>query len=218
MTRSRNVRLYRACQRCRQRKLKCDPTTSPDGARSSCRQCVRASNECVLAGSRRGGDFSRFRRPRHGGSSTPVGSVDTTHEPTAQTEYREKAVENPIYDELTNPGDALQILARLAAAPAFADRVSAARREYSEAALSANSMMAQSTVSAMELLVISVLGTDLVDRLLHRYEAPPEQYWMASDCLATQSTTTPSVLLSPKVSSARQICESWPLMSRSSWW
>jgi hypothetical protein len=35
--------------------------------------------------------------------------------------------------------------------------------------------VAQSTVSAMELLVISVLGTDLVDRLLHRYEAPPEK-------------------------------------------
>ncbi|KAL4808634.1 hypothetical protein BDV18DRAFT_167672 [Aspergillus unguis] len=184
MTRSRNVRLYRACQRCRQRKLKCDPTTSPDGARSSCQQCCRAGNECILAGSRRGGDFSMFRRPRHG-SSTPVGRADTTHAPTAQAEYREKAAENPIYAELTNPGDALQILARLAAndqrqhpnAPAFADRVSAARRGYSEAALpAANGMMditqppvAQSTVSAMELLVISVLGTDLVDQLLHRY-------------------------------------------------
>lgn len=127
-----------------------------------------------------------FRRPRHG-SSTPVGRVDTTHAPTAQAEYHEKAAENPIYAELTNPGDALQILARLAAndhrqhpsAPAFADRVSAARRGCSEAAVPADGMMdlmqppvAQSTVSAMELLVISVLGTDLVDQLLHRYEAP----------------------------------------------
>ena len=34
--------------------------------------------------------------------------------------------------------------------------------------------MPQTTLSAMELLVISVLGADLVDQLLQRYEAPPD--------------------------------------------
>ncbi|KAL5364963.1 hypothetical protein BJX96DRAFT_181302 [Aspergillus floccosus] len=175
MTRSRNLRLYRACQRCRQRKLKCDPNFSPDGTRSSCQQCLRAGHECILAGSRRGGDFSRFRRS-HRESSTPARRVDTPPNAAVHEENYEKGSEkgheNPIYAELTNPGDALQILARLAAnhlqlpnqPPTLADSASA-KRAFSEAVLP----MVLPTLSEMEILVLSVLGTDKVAQLLHRY-------------------------------------------------
>ncbi|KAL2814353.1 hypothetical protein BDW59DRAFT_154432 [Aspergillus cavernicola] len=182
MTRSRNLRLYRACQRCRQRKLKCDPTSSPDGTRSSCQQCFRAGNECILAGSRRGGDFSRFRRSPQG-SSTPGRMADTAHNPAMQAEHYEEGPENPIYAELTNPGDALQILARLATNDiqlpnnplAFADS-SSTKRAYSEAVQPNDRIFdflrlpaTQPTLSEMEILVLSVLGTDKVGQLLHRY-------------------------------------------------
>ncbi|KAL4893147.1 hypothetical protein BDV59DRAFT_207944 [Aspergillus ambiguus] len=178
MTRSRNIRLYRACQRCRQRKLKCDPTSSPDGTRSSCRQCSRAGSECILAGSRRGGDFARFRRSQRGVSTgLMVGPPNNlvVHPDHCETETK-RASEDPIYAELTNPGDALQILARLAAndlqlpnqPPALAESASI-KRAYPETLDSFHLPVVSPTLSEMEILVLSVLGTDKVAQLLHRY-------------------------------------------------
>ncbi|RDL38136.1 uncharacterized protein BP5553_05569 [Venustampulla echinocandica] len=128
MTRSRNLRLYRACERCRQRKLKCDPTSPQGGGESPCFECLRAGQECKLAGSKRGGNFSRMRRTKES-SNTPTAvanspkdpaSIDSWHRSreSARPDTEENDPEEPIYAELKNPCDALQILAKLAAADA----------------------------------------------------------------------------------------------------
>ncbi|KAJ5087487.1 hypothetical protein N7456_011103 [Penicillium angulare] len=190
MTRSQNVRAYRACQRCRQRKLKCDQTNAPDGASLSCVQCLRAGNECVLAGSRRGGDFSRFRASQQKQNSTPVvRRPGIKQKPTDRSNKDSgKGDEDPIYAELTNPGDALQILARLAAndhrvsnlpnstaSDAFGSSVSDGLPTVASAGSSpANPIappMLQSTLSETETLVIGVLGIDTVNILVQHYAA-----------------------------------------------
>ena len=162
-------------------------TTSPDGTKLLCLQCLRTGDECILAGSCRGGNFTRFRRSRRD-NTTPVRRVDAGHSPTDQAEHHENGAKDPIYAELTNPGDALEILAQLAAndlqhsdPSTFAQRPSASRG-YSNDVLPTDSMfdsmplpVSQATLSEMETLVINVLPTDTVDRLLHRYEAPSFQ-------------------------------------------
>lgn len=167
----------------------------PNGIKSSCLGCLRAGDECILAGSRRGGDFSRFRPSRQKQSSTPaLGGIEAGHGLAGQRGGDSgQGTEDPIYDELTNPGDALQILARLAAndprtpghpnystsqdplqtgsssktartGPAFAsDRTLE----------STQSSVFQPTLSEAEILVIGVLGTDIVGSLVHQYETDP---------------------------------------------
>ncbi|CAG7934987.1 unnamed protein product [Penicillium nalgiovense] len=189
MTRSQNIRVYRACQRCRQRKLKCDALS--DGTKSSCVQCIRSGSECILAGSRRGGDFSRSRRSYREQSSTTLSRASIGHGlHDEQVRDEEKVIEDPIYAELTNPGDALQILAQLAAndsqVPNPNDSTTfdpfsvtpSAKREETDTAVDADGPVystgppvLQSTLSETETLVIGVLGTDTVCRLIHHYAA-----------------------------------------------
>ncbi|KAJ6184670.1 transcriptional regulator family: Fungal Specific TF [Penicillium mononematosum] len=191
MTRSQNIRVYRACQRCRQRKLKCDPSNLSDGTKSSCVQCIRSGNECILAGSRRGGDFSRSRRSYRERSSSTLSRTNIGHGlHDEQVRDDEKVIEDPIYAELTNPGDALHILAQLAAndsqAPNPNDSTTfdpfpvtpSAKREGTDTAVNAEGPIdsteppvLQSTLSETETLVIGVLGTDTVCRLVHHYAA-----------------------------------------------
>ncbi|KAF9894978.1 hypothetical protein FE257_004602 [Aspergillus nanangensis] len=182
MTRSRNIRVYRACQRCRQRKLKCDLPNSPDGTKASCVQCLRAGDECILAGSQRGGDFSRFRRSLRKQSSvatTPSRTSQMSHRPQGKED--DKGTDDPIYAELTNPGDALHILARLAANVSQApNHPASASSRRADAAWVIDSPMEQQpvlppvlqpTLSETETLVIGVLGTDTVGRLILHYAA-----------------------------------------------
>jgi hypothetical protein len=101
----------------------------------------------------------------------------------------EKIIEDPIYAELTNPGDALQILAQLAANDSHASNPNdsttfdpfpvtpSAKREGTDTAVNADGPIdateppvLQSTLSETETLVIGVLGTDTVCRLVHQYE------------------------------------------------
>ncbi|CRL22014.1 Fungal transcriptional regulatory protein, N-terminal [Penicillium camemberti] len=190
MTRSRNVRVYRACERCRQRKLKCDQTSLSDKTLSACLQCIRAGGECILAGSRRGGDFSRFRRSRQKQNSTPSLS-EARMENSPIDQHNRDPMEgdgDPIHAELTNPGDALQILARLAAndtqvpnKPAnsmpdpFTGACSSDRTPIVTpfAGRGPTNLiqppMLHSTLSETETLVIGVLGTDTVNRLVQHY-------------------------------------------------
>ncbi|KGO45237.1 Transcription factor, fungi [Penicillium expansum] len=193
MTRSQNIRIYRACQRCRQRKLKCDPSNLSDGTNPSCIQCLRSGNECILAGSRRGGDFSQFRYSRRGQSSTPTLSRANIGHGLHDEQSRddENAIEDPIYAELTNPGDALQILAQLAANdPQVPNHPNdsttfdpfpvtpSAKRSGTDTTFkmggqveSMQPPVLQSTLSETETLVIGVLGTDTASRLVHHYAA-----------------------------------------------
>jgi hypothetical protein len=100
-----------------------------------------------------------------------------------------KGEEDPIYAELNNPGDALQILARLAAndnqlpdnlsastADSFTDGCSSGRAPMMTFSANRGSMgvvkppILQPTLSETETLVIGVLGTDTVIRLVQQYE------------------------------------------------
>lgn len=164
-------------------------TDSPR-TKSSCMQCIRAGNECVLAGSRRGGDYSRFRRSQNKQSATPsVDVIEIDRDQTAE-EKREGLQGNgdPIYAELANPGDALQILARLAAndnqrpnepegSPPLntwtthksLDQVSA--KESPKGNSSSSSIpppLVHTTLSETETLVMGVIGTDTVTRLINQ--------------------------------------------------
>ncbi|KAJ5372454.1 hypothetical protein N7517_004460 [Penicillium concentricum] len=172
MTRSQNIRVYRACQRCRQRKLKCD----------------------------------QFRRSRQKQYHTPsVSGAETEHEPTKrQTRDPMEGDEDPIYAELDNPGDALQILARLAASDtrfpnngidstaqdSFTGVCSSegARIVTSYAGSSpANPIqppMLQSILSETETLVIGVLGTDTVNGLVQQYETFIPREYISSDLIS----------------------------------
>ncbi|KAJ5610223.1 hypothetical protein N7510_006942 [Penicillium lagena] len=214
MTRSQNIRVYRACQRCRQRKLKCDQTYS------SCLQCLRAGDECVLAGSRRGGDFSRFRRSRQKQNSTPSLSGSGIEQKPSGRQDRDpvKGDEDPIYAELTNPGDALQILARLAAndnqvpniptnsiaSDPFTGNCSLDGEPTVSSFAGSNTMnliqppASQSTLSETETLVIGVLGTDTVNLLVQQYETFAPRKYVPSDSLVTPQTTTLSAPSHPE--------------------
>lgn len=104
--------------------------------------------------------------------------------------YHEKGPEDPIYAELTNPGDALQILARLAANGARIsnhpnDSISTdpVARDFSSRAAQAEDISTsgkplESTrppvmLSETETLVIGMLGADTTTGLLHQYEDHP---------------------------------------------
>lgn len=129
MTPSTGQRLYRACVRCRSRKIKCDLNSVGIRGKAPCLKCSNEGYECVLAGSRRGGDFAH-QRPRHAtrneGRSSVVESsqnfvlrTEATVESNSGQDVDQSirpsdGPEEQICDELQNPLDALQILARVA--------------------------------------------------------------------------------------------------------
>lgn len=165
-------------------------TTSPDGSKSPCLECIRAGEECILAGSRRGGDFSKFRRQKQKQTlsiSTPDKADQIDFQENSECK---KGVEDPIYAELTNPGDALQILARLAADDPKQTHEDADSRKQispgsdfckdevnSQTAISDTGSIKriqtptfQRPLSETETLVIGILGTETARGLLHQYE------------------------------------------------
>ncbi|OQV08499.1 Fungal specific transcription factor domain-containing protein [Cladophialophora immunda] len=93
-----------------------------------CLECFRVGHDCTLASSRRGGDYSLYRARRSrtgllkGASNSVVGSPGQQREQTAAIPRGDREAaegnvsgdldEEPIYAELRNPSDALQILTR----------------------------------------------------------------------------------------------------------
>ncbi|KIX99568.1 uncharacterized protein Z520_05144 [Fonsecaea multimorphosa CBS 102226] len=128
MTTGTGKRIYRACERCRGRKTRCDLNSVGEVGKPPCLECYRVGYDCTLAASRRGGDYSlhRTRRTRtdrlKSASYNIVGSPaqqdeETTAAPsgareTARPTASSNLEEEPIYAELRNPSDALQILAQ----------------------------------------------------------------------------------------------------------
>ena len=155
MTPSRGLRLYRACQRCRRRKLKCESLVNPrsltsriftqvrpltaeirtvpsDERNDSCFECLRAGEHCILAGSRRGGDYTGFRkknkkkqRQKPNSTSSLISSDSLSHHtiepeepiPPSNSSGDESSVD-PVYADLRHPRDALEILVKLASGDA----------------------------------------------------------------------------------------------------
>lgn len=161
-------------------------TTSPGGSKSPCLECTRAGEDCILAGSRRGGDFSKFRRSSRKQKLNSASTPD--HDDANELEFRqhsecEKGSEDPIYAELTNPGDALQMLARLAANDSKRSHQATNPRTRNspdsssckdKANLSEPSIKRiqtptlQRPLSETETLVIGILGTDTAQSLLNQ--------------------------------------------------
>ncbi|KAJ6185854.1 hypothetical protein N7519_007155 [Penicillium mononematosum] len=131
MTKGQNLRQYRACVRCRSRKTRCDLQSTGEPGIPPCVKCSREGAVCVLAGSRRGGDFSRYRRSRKESSSQIANEglsqqcLDNVHSsltglsasPLDNEALQPTNAETPIHDNLQNPSDALLILAHSAGQP-----------------------------------------------------------------------------------------------------
>ncbi|KAE8413564.1 hypothetical protein BDV36DRAFT_286915 [Aspergillus pseudocaelatus] len=126
MTKSKGERLYRACIRCRQRKTKCD-LLSPNGVRQytneynyyPCSKCFSEGHRCVIAASRRGGDYSRFRvRKSQKHREEEVRECDRTEHTIESRGVDSANTETTVTDHnlggIQNPLEALQILAQTA--------------------------------------------------------------------------------------------------------
>lgn len=165
-------------------------TQLPDGTYSPCFECLRASEDCVASpASRRGGDFSRFRRSkmnnRQGNSAqAPSPQTSPARESSTPQEKHQISTEDPIYAELTNPGDALQILARLAEKDSQKQNWQAEQpsitldaRQFSNTVLEDSTQMRGNSqrislpkaVSDVEILVIDQLGLETGKTLLKQY-------------------------------------------------
>ncbi|KAB8222350.1 hypothetical protein BDV33DRAFT_229625 [Aspergillus novoparasiticus] len=148
MTKSKGERLYRACIRCRQRKTKCDLQYTTEYNYYPCSKCFSEGHRCVIATSRRGGDYSRFRvrksqkhreeevrgcdRSEHTIESRAVDSANTE---TTAADHSLGGIQNPL--------EALQILAQTAATERSAER-----RKTSISQVHINQMSAREESSA----------------------------------------------------------------------
>ncbi|VUC29278.1 unnamed protein product [Clonostachys rosea] len=115
MTKGLGLRQYCACVRCRGRKIKCDLQSVGEPGKPPCAKCAREGAECVLAQSRRGGNYSHLRGARQKAPKKPV------QEPTAfspSSDHVSPHQHKPgDHDSLQNPSDALLILAHAAGQP-----------------------------------------------------------------------------------------------------
>ncbi|KAF4963493.1 hypothetical protein FSARC_8502 [Fusarium sarcochroum] len=111
MTKGQGVRQYRA-------------GSGGDPGRPPCAKCLREGAECVLAGSRRGGDFSHHRRSRQTTQNYPANtalSVSSIDHISPQQKSTGKTREDNVHDKLQNPSDALLVLAHAAGQPEEGD-------------------------------------------------------------------------------------------------
>ncbi|PYH94851.1 hypothetical protein BO71DRAFT_449818 [Aspergillus ellipticus CBS 707.79] len=119
MTKSTGTRLYRACIRCRRRKIKCDLKNDPDNNYLPCSKCMSDGHRCVPASSRRGGDYSRFRNETRPARQPNTPSLQTSDYGTGypmEDSSNKASVEDKIScGGIQNPLEALQILAHTAA-------------------------------------------------------------------------------------------------------
>ncbi|KAJ5713941.1 uncharacterized protein N7483_011122 [Penicillium malachiteum] len=120
MTKGLGLQEYRACVRCRSRKTRCDLRSSGTPGKPPCVKCTREGADCVLADSRRGGNFSRLRRSKKratpvSGASTP--RIPSTHLDTPLPSQSVRNGEQHVHANLQNPSDALLILAHAAGQP-----------------------------------------------------------------------------------------------------
>ncbi|KAK4062188.1 transcriptional regulator family: Fungal Specific TF [Trichoderma harzianum] len=120
MTASTGKRTYRACVRCRRRKTKCDLGGIGEPRKIPCVSCFESDSECVLAESRRGGNFRTYE-PSKKSTRSHKASQRTSPRTTRSTEkevdrsldgLNEDVIDEQLASELRNPSDALHILAQ----------------------------------------------------------------------------------------------------------
>ncbi|KAH7125555.1 hypothetical protein B0J11DRAFT_411247, partial [Dendryphion nanum] len=122
MTLSTGERIYRACARCRARKVKCDLKSIGENGKPPCVKCYNEGHDCNLAGSRRGGDYTQHRGTRVAGSNKPdskrrktetgwLGAQDIVH---SEDQSGALPRSNPSSSGIQNPLEALELLAKVA--------------------------------------------------------------------------------------------------------
>ncbi|KAF2148173.1 hypothetical protein K461DRAFT_316551 [Myriangium duriaei CBS 260.36] len=113
MAKSSGLRLYRACIRCRDRKSKCDSNSVGEIGRPPCRRCHIEGQECLLAGSRRGGDYSTRRRNKRPITAV-VSGRDRANELHPSTTNDDAEQHHTVqFQSIQNPLEALQALAQV---------------------------------------------------------------------------------------------------------
>ncbi|OTA24475.1 hypothetical protein BTJ68_12537 [Hortaea werneckii EXF-2000] len=128
MTKSTGERISKACIRCRRRKTRCILQTEGNAQAPPCASCQSGGHDCVLAGSRRGGDFLHRRAVRRAQSawrepetssegSTPNAAPACPHENPSTEAVPERSSLDPAGSGegcgcMQNPFQALQMLVR----------------------------------------------------------------------------------------------------------
>ncbi|KAL7815499.1 hypothetical protein V8C26DRAFT_401835 [Trichoderma gracile] len=124
MTASTGKRSYRACVRCRRRKTRCDLGGTGEPRKIPCVSCLQSNSDCVLAESRRGGNFRRYepnkkhparnrKASQRASDAPPVAIRSIESEPTHNiARSDDDAIDEQLASELRNPSDALHILAQ----------------------------------------------------------------------------------------------------------
>ncbi|KAH8901756.1 hypothetical protein GQ53DRAFT_708089 [Thozetella sp. PMI_491] len=130
MTKSTGERLYRACVRCRSRKIKCDLYSVGEVGKVPCFKCYSDGIDCVLAGSRRGGNHARrkvtrdlsvkpvnhpFDQPAEVVLDEPINHEVTSFEARDDREWPRKRSGDSNCDSVQNPFQALRLLVQAAA-------------------------------------------------------------------------------------------------------
>lgn len=122
-----------------------------------CFKCLREGASCVLAGSRRGGDFSSLRRSRRS-ETAAEGRIGTDNADAGRT---------PVEGNLQNPSDALLILAN-AANEDGADPISP-QSVFSRGQASGFPASQQDGIATYTPLERGILTLELLHHLLDRY-------------------------------------------------
>ncbi|CVL08418.1 uncharacterized protein FMAN_05165 [Fusarium mangiferae] len=95
-------------------------SSGSDPGKPPCVKCLREGAECILADSRRGGDYSHHRRPRrttHSRQPIATLSVFSGDHISPRQNNTNKATEDGVHEKLQNPSDALLVLAHAAGQP-----------------------------------------------------------------------------------------------------
>ncbi|KAH8815999.1 hypothetical protein F5884DRAFT_818169 [Xylogone sp. PMI_703] len=191
MTRGTGKRLYRACQRCRQRKLKCDLNGIGELGRPPCFECFRIGTTCTLASSRRGGNYTHLRKQNEASMTRKTAisgpaleaelSLDADLEDSSsRTDSLSNGLSRePVCAELKNPFDALQILAKAAVENAEPENIktydSQKSSRYDEEQNNRSNSLDRNTRVELDrrkypLLTNGSLDTETINMLLKRFE------------------------------------------------
>ncbi|KAF3056970.1 hypothetical protein CFAM422_012566 [Trichoderma lentiforme] len=181
MTASTGKRSYRACVRCRRRKTKCDLGGIGEPRKIPCVSCFESDSECVLAESRRGGNFRTYE-PTKKSTRSHKASQRTSPRITRSTEkevdrsldgLNEDVIDEQLASELRNPSDALHILAQSEKSKASGSPVLPNEEEHDGLLRGPSNVV---SVDEYELVQRGLVNHSNISELLHLYSQNYHSY------------------------------------------